>query len=170
MGETTVCRIFSCPTLFEAGRKPQTKGRKPQTRLSGTTDDARYARLESRDPHRRTPGSKFAGGHRIRVPPVPIPNTEVKPDTADGTARETVWESRSLPALFLRPSVINRSGLSHVRGSIRRTQFPVLHGLPRRRPGRDRDPRCFLAHTTEGLRYSLHRWPIAAAMRGRYLR
>ena len=42
----------------------------------------------------------FAGGHRIRDPPVPIPNTEVKPDTADGTARETVWESRSLPALF----------------------------------------------------------------------
>ncbi|MEA2665821.1 MAG: hypothetical protein QOI11_2765 [Candidatus Eremiobacteraeota bacterium] len=49
-----------------------------------------------------TPGSKFAGGHRIRVPPVPIPNTEVKPDTADGTAWETVWESRSLPALFVR--------------------------------------------------------------------
>ena len=47
-----------------------------------------------------TPGSKFAGGHRIRVTPVPIPNTEVKPDTADGTAWETVWESRSLPALF----------------------------------------------------------------------
>src|SRR5471030_3015255 len=58
------------------------------------------ARLESCDPHRRTPGSKFAGGHRIRVTPVPIPNTEVKPDTADGTAWETVWESRSLPALF----------------------------------------------------------------------
>ena len=47
-----------------------------------------------------TPGAKFAGGHRIRVTPVPIPNTEVKPDTADGTAWETVWESRSLPALF----------------------------------------------------------------------
>ena len=45
--------------------------------------------------------AKFAGGHRIRVTPVPIPNTEVKPDTADGTVWETVWESRSLPALFL---------------------------------------------------------------------
>src|SRR5262245_3418204 len=43
---------------------------------------------------------KFAGGHRIRVTPVPIPNTEVKPDTADGTVWETVWESRSLPAVF----------------------------------------------------------------------
>src|SRR3954465_7796135 len=44
--------------------------------------------------------SEYAGGHRIRVTPVPIPNTEVKPDTADGTAWETVWESRSLPALI----------------------------------------------------------------------
>ena len=42
----------------------------------------------------------FAGGHRIRVTPVPIPNTEVKPDTADGTVRETAWESRSLPAVI----------------------------------------------------------------------
>jgi hypothetical protein len=47
----------------------------------------------------QTPGTEYAGGHRIRVTPVPIPNTEVKPDTADGTAWETVWESRSLPAV-----------------------------------------------------------------------
>src|SRR5580693_10274726 len=33
------------------------------------------------------------------APPVPIPNTEVKPRRADCTARESVWESRSLPAL-----------------------------------------------------------------------
>ena len=30
----------------------------------------------------------------FRVTPVPIPNTTVKPLTVDGTARETVWESR----------------------------------------------------------------------------
>ena len=30
-------------------------------------------------------------------PPVLIPNTEVKPHRADGTVRDTVWESRSLP-------------------------------------------------------------------------
>ena len=29
--------------------------------------------------------------------PVPIPNTKVKAGTADGTALETVWESRWLP-------------------------------------------------------------------------
>src|SRR5271168_1787254 len=33
------------------------------------------------------------------APPVPIPNTEVKPRRADCTARESEWESRSLPAL-----------------------------------------------------------------------
>src|SRR5229473_5835029 len=47
-----------------------------------------------------TPGAKHAGGHRSRVTPVPIPNTEVKLATADGTAWETVWESRSLPAVI----------------------------------------------------------------------
>ena len=34
--------------------------------------------------------------------PVPIPNTEVKPSRADGTPRETAWESRSLPDFFLK--------------------------------------------------------------------
>ena len=45
--------------------------------------------------------SRFPGGHRRRVTPVPIPNTEVKPSTADGTAWATAWESRSLPGIFL---------------------------------------------------------------------
>src|SRR6516165_4095765 len=70
-------------------------------RLSGTTGFERYAPLASGAARIRTPGTKYAGGHRIRVTPVPIPNTEVKPDTADGTAWETVWESRSLPAVFV---------------------------------------------------------------------
>ena len=34
--------------------------------------------------------------------PVPIPNTMVKPRTADGTILETVWESRRLPGPFLK--------------------------------------------------------------------
>ena len=42
---------------------------------------------------------EFPGGHRGRVTPVPIPNTEVKPATADGTACAGVWESRSLPGI-----------------------------------------------------------------------
>ena len=37
------------------------------------------------------------GGHSAAEPPVPIPNTEVKRCCADGTAGETLWESRSPP-------------------------------------------------------------------------
>ena len=37
------------------------------------------------------------------VTPVPIPNTEVKPSSADGTALVTGWESRSLPDKIERP-------------------------------------------------------------------
>ncbi len=39
----------------------------------------------------------FPGGHSERVTPVPIPNTEVKPLSADGTWVETPRESRSPP-------------------------------------------------------------------------
>ena len=46
---------------------------------------------------------KFPGGHRSRVTPVPIPNTEVKPVSADGTACVSAWESRSLPGVSQSP-------------------------------------------------------------------
>jgi hypothetical protein len=38
-------------------------------------------------PHPDREAETFPGGHRRGVTPVPIPNTEVKPSTADGTAR-----------------------------------------------------------------------------------
>ncbi len=34
----------------------------------------------------------YLGGYSIGVPPLPIPNREVKPDHVDGTA--LLWESR----------------------------------------------------------------------------
>ena len=37
---------------------------------------------------------QVAGDHTAWETPVPIPNTEVKPRRADGTARESVWEIR----------------------------------------------------------------------------
>ena len=40
---------------------------------------------------------KISGGYSAEVTPVPIPNTEVKLCIADGTAWETVWESRLPP-------------------------------------------------------------------------
>lgn len=43
--------------------------------------------------------AKYLGGDSDRVTPVPIPNTEVKPVYVDGTAWETVWESRKPPGL-----------------------------------------------------------------------
>ena len=39
----------------------------------------------------------ISGGNGERVPPVPIPNTEVKPLSADGTWLETARESRTPP-------------------------------------------------------------------------
>ena len=43
----------------------------------------------------------FFGGDSKEVTPVPISNTEVKLFSADGTAWETVWESRSPPKSFI---------------------------------------------------------------------
>ena len=37
------------------------------------------------------------GDHSERDPPVPIPNTAVKPLSPDCTARAGVWETRKLP-------------------------------------------------------------------------
>ena len=42
----------------------------------------------------------LSGGVSGRDPPVPIPNTEVKPASADGTWGSRPWESRSPPGIF----------------------------------------------------------------------
>ena len=44
----------------------------------------------------------YLGGYCDRVPPLPIPNREVKPVSVDGTA--VMWESRAPPFLFKSPS------------------------------------------------------------------
>ncbi len=43
----------------------------------------------------------FSGGDSGGDTPVPIPNTEVKPASADGTAWETGWERRTRPDFFI---------------------------------------------------------------------
>ena len=43
---------------------------------------------------------KFPVAMRLGDTPVPIPNTMVKTQTADGTILETIWESRWLPDLI----------------------------------------------------------------------
>ena len=44
--------------------------------------------------------STVSGGDLEEATPDPIPNSEVKLLGADGTAREAVWESRTLPGFF----------------------------------------------------------------------
>src|SRR4051812_42292906 len=44
-----------------------------------------------------TGGHQSYGGHSERETPGPIPNPEVKPFSADGTATERLWESRTPP-------------------------------------------------------------------------
>ena len=43
------------------------------------------------------PNKYLSGGNGGGVPRVPIPNTTVKPSSADGTWTEGSWESRTLP-------------------------------------------------------------------------
>jgi hypothetical protein len=50
----------------------------------------------------------LSGGDGERVTPVPIPNTEVKPFSADGTWRETARESRTLPDQFVQGHTSDR--------------------------------------------------------------
>ena len=44
-----------------------------------------------------------SGGNVGGATPVPIPNTEVKPSRADGTAGVTLWESRTPGRSWLTP-------------------------------------------------------------------
>ena len=60
-------------------------------------------------------GTDFLAAIRPGATPVPIPNTMVKPQAADGTMLETAWESRWLPDSFkkiTRESVLYRTDTS----------------------------------------------------------
>src|SRR5438132_12683905 len=68
----------------------------------------------ARDARRTTQTSRYpfeireiSGDHSGGETPVPIPNTAVKPTSADGTALATGWESRSLPGISLFVSADN---------------------------------------------------------------
>ena len=64
------------------------------------------ARLTQPAPQ-RPPG---AGGHGGRGTPGPIPNPEVKPASAEGTAGATLWETRAPPAPGARCASSGRGG------------------------------------------------------------
>ena len=67
-------------------------GKSPRWKLRLWSDGA-----ETKKTKDCTNPSQFSGDNGERDPPVPIPNTEVKPFSADGTWLETTWESRTLP-------------------------------------------------------------------------
>src|SRR3954451_21867685 len=73
---------------------------------------------------RRCVVAECVGGYSVRETPGPIPNPEAKPDSADGTATEGLWESRTPPNLFW------RKGLGPVETQVSRPG-PFLHSHPR---------------------------------------
>ncbi len=60
------------------------------------------------------------------VTPVPIPNTVVKPFSPDGTARASVWESRTSPGLKdKRPSGQSPEGLFALAPTLGQVRTPA---------------------------------------------
>jgi hypothetical protein len=92
-----------------------------------------------RDAPLRGASTRFPGGYRSRATPVPIPNTEVKPATADGTARATLWESRSLPGVSRGPTS-SHDGVG--RFSVRAGRLSDTRKPSRRRSGAPSKRRC----------------------------
>ena len=76
-----------------------------------------------------------SGDHAGGVPPVPIPNTEVKTSRADDTWGASPWESRSSPGNLCKKAISNeiafllpiRVGHRHVKAK-RRLETIVGHG------------------------------------------
>ena len=80
-----VVKRFSCAVLkVQTGKRSE----KPRMQSEGEANEA-----EANEPAQHN----ISGDNSLRDPPVPIPNTEVKPQHADGTWLETARESRSSP-------------------------------------------------------------------------
>ena len=67
-------------------------------RMRSRAEQARAKRVRA---EATEPTQTISGDYSLRDPPVPIPNTEVKPQHADGTWLETARESRSSPDSIL---------------------------------------------------------------------
>ena len=61
---------------------------------------AKRSLAQQRTLKERQSNPKVSGGDIDEATPDPIPNSEVKLVGANGTAREAVWESRTLPGFF----------------------------------------------------------------------
>ena len=92
MEERTVSRrIIPCAVVRV--RKSREKRKAEQASEAKQRSDPKRQNAAIAVPNKFT----ISGGNDERVTPVPIPNTEVKPLSADGTWLDTARESRSLP-------------------------------------------------------------------------
>ena len=103
---------------FEGAEKPETEAKKGEKRRSWIAEPKKLG-SEGESPGRaevdgRSKPNRISGDNSLRDPPVPIPNTEVKPQHADGTWLETARESRSSP-----------DSMKRKRGRERRAFFPA---------------------------------------------
>ena len=69
-----------------------------------------YIHAEVRRRARRKRRYNHSGDYGRKVPPVPIPNTEVKLSYAESTLRDTAWEDRSSPLLSFYSIVVIQKG------------------------------------------------------------
>ena len=70
----------------------------PKSEVSRKVSGARGEQSEAEElKSQRDREHTISGDYSLRDPPVPIPNTEVKPQHADGTWLATARESRSSP-------------------------------------------------------------------------
>ena len=85
--------------LSGCGRAAKSARLSKQVKQSKQASDAKQRSEPKRQNAAIVAPNKFtiSGGNDERVTPVPIPNTEVKPLSADGTWLDTARESRSLP-------------------------------------------------------------------------
>src|SRR5690606_5135844 len=86
-------------------------------------------------PHLHKP-TNFSGAHSGGETPVPIPNTAVKPSSADGTARATGRESRSVPENFFRCARLSQSRAAAFPGSSMAEHSAVNRGVAGSSPAR----------------------------------
>ena len=113
-------RPFSRDTFLERCAAPRAPERRP---------------APTQPAPQRPPG---AGGHGGRGTPGPIPNPEVKPASAEGTAGATLWETRAPPAPGARCAGKGRGGADKAPGGggPERVPFFRLRAFPGPRKGR----------------------------------
>ena len=113
MKEKTDSRSILCG--FEGAEKPETEAKKGEKRSSWIAEPKKPG-SEGESPGRaevdgRSKPNRISGDNSLRDPPVPIPNTEVKPQHADGTWLETARESRSSPDSIFSRSLFSMTAL-----------------------------------------------------------